>query len=81
MKLTPSESRKVIRATDAEPLMSVLDDACEVITLKIVLLIKNRRKAMREQRAKLPNGSAEYTALARKMEALGAIMVEISEAP
>jgi hypothetical protein len=59
--------------------LSLVDDACELLTLQFVLLIKKRVRAIREQMEAHSKGSAKRNDLAQQVNALKRLMVEVSE--
>ena len=81
MKLTPDESRQLIARCDGEPLGSVLDDACEVVTTKLILRLKAKQRALKQQRDKLPLGDPQADVLKAQMRILGECIVELAETP
>lgn len=81
MKLTASEMHQLIASTDGRPLKTVIDDACELITAKLVLRLKAKQRAIKDRRAGLALGDPEANLLAAQMRALGEALVELAETP
>lgn len=75
MKLTPHEAQQLTNGVDAP----FLDDACELLTMKVVLMLKKKTKAMKVELEKLELGTPERNNLAQQINALNVFMVELSE--
>jgi hypothetical protein len=75
MKLTPHEIQQLTKGADAP----FLDDACELMTMKVVLMLKKKTKAMKAELEKLESGTPERNNLAQQINALNTFMVELSE--
>jgi hypothetical protein len=80
MKLKPDETVKLIAAIGGRSVDSLIDDACELLTAKIVLRIQAKRKKLVAARKALPLGDPKANDLARQIEILGQLTVELAEA-
>lgn len=79
MTLTTEETKKLIEATDGQPLKDVIDLACETLTLKIVLLLKTEWRGMVANKEAQPTGSVERANLVGQINALKHFSVKLAE--
>jgi hypothetical protein len=80
VKLNKDDLRKLREACDGQDLAHMLDDACEVLTLKVVLLVKKRRDALLAELPKHQPGTVGRAGVAAQVNLLGRLLVELAEA-
>lgn len=66
-------------AAESLPLTDIINDACELLTMQVVLLLKKRAAMMQEQMQSLPTVSVTRQRLAAEVNGLRKFMVELSE--
>lgn len=82
MKLGPKLVQCLIDSIETksdESIAGVIDDACEMLTLKVVVFLKGRQKEIAERRKGLPLGDPEANVLVAQMRALGEAIVALAE--
>lgn len=77
MKLNSHAKSNLIAMLDGCPMDSIIDDACEVLTLKIVMLLTKRRKELDKL---IGDHGATMTLISRRSE-VHEIIALLSEAP
>lgn len=80
MKLTPEMTEELARTADAQSVGEVINDACELLTMRVVLMLKKRAGEIMKRMREMPPGSSERNDLAQQVNALRRFTVELSEA-
>lgn len=79
MKLNPDLKAKLLAKNP--PLESAVDDACELLTMKVVLLLTVRMKEIRQRADEARGGTDVRFQLASHAKHIGEIIVLLSETP
>lgn len=80
MKLPPEITAKLVADTDGKPLQSIIDDACELLTIQVVLLLRQRIAILTNDKDALKFGSTARNFACHKINTLNQFIVELSEA-
>lgn len=80
MKLKDAELAQLVGLTGGRPIRGVVDDACEILTLKIILVLKKKRNQILSEMEQLERGSDSRGSLATQANLIGRLIVELAEA-
>jgi hypothetical protein len=81
MKLSQETKIELLSKADGQPLIDLVDDACELLTLQILLWVQERAKILKGQYDALRSYSPKRPALAAEINGLRKTYVALAEAP